>query len=71
MASKAMSFRSDLLMNDAGYNRNDLRSLSRQFKIQVQYTDHVQITIDFQEGRTGGSLAQLTNGKYLRITDQV
>lgn len=35
MASKALSFRSDLFMNGAGYNRNDLRSLSRQFKIQV------------------------------------
>ncbi|KAJ7382143.1 Delphilin [Desmophyllum pertusum] len=40
MASKAFSFRSDLLMNGvgyhgAGYQRSDLRSLARQFKIQM------------------------------------
>ena len=43
MASKAMSFRSDLLMDGARYNRNDLRSLSRQFKIQVRYTDQINV----------------------------
>lgn len=43
MASKALSFNSDLFMNGTGYNKNDLRSLSRQFKIQVQYTVCVQI----------------------------
>lgn len=49
MASKALSFSSDLFMNGTGYNKNDLRSLSRQFKIQVQYTVCVQIiNVDFK-----------------------
>ena len=33
--SKALSLRGDLFINGTGYNRSDLQTLSRQFKIQV------------------------------------
>lgn len=36
-ASKAFSIRSDLFMNGTGYSKDDLRILSRQFKIQVRW----------------------------------
>ena len=36
MASKPYSIRSELFPNGTGFSRNDLRMLSRQFKIQVQ-----------------------------------